>query len=146
MLISIQGASPMFKYLQHIDRNIKSLLLGILLASVALVAGQITSSYYSNLGNDLITKCMLGNKKPVTSEIPPWEKYNTLVCDLNTLKSRENLVGIQEKIVEASSNENEWRWKSNLFSASLLGIFAIPYIWYFLLRRIRELSDAIFGK
>jgi len=53
---------------------------------------------------------------------------------------------IQAQIKNAYEH-GERRLEQALFIASIVALFSgIPYAWYFLLRRIRELHDAIMGK
>lgn len=57
-----------------------------------------------------------------------------------------NLVGVQKQIVEkfyASNNTADW---AKIVAAFVFILCALPYLWHFLLQRIRELGDAIRGK
>ena len=128
----------------------KLLLFGVVVSIAVLMTGYAVNQYYSNLVNDLITECKDENKKPRPTDAPDWAKA-PLVCDLHKLDptttgSDDSLVGVQAKIVETHRHADTWLSRAYMFSAVLMGIFAIPYSWYFLLRRIRELRDAVLGK
>jgi hypothetical protein len=73
-----------------------------------------------------------------------------LTCDPIELASlKEDSVGVQGEIVTARRQLTSWEdrreWLGPVALAMML-IGALPMAWYFLLRRIRELSDAITGK
>lgn len=76
--------------------------------------------------------------------VPPWET-DPLVCDPDEL-STDTLTGVQAKIVsahQATRASQSWPIPAALI---LLGIGTVPWLWYFLLRRIAELRSAIGGK
>jgi hypothetical protein len=56
--------------------------------------------------------------------------------------------GVQAKLVSAyhdlRSQESSARFF--LIAAVIVGVSALPWLWYFLLRKIRELEDVIAGK
>jgi len=83
-----------------------------------------------------------------------WASSSTLVCDPNELKaamSTTDLVGIQKELatdeknlsMEMDGQPREWPYALATF---IFGFCAIPWIWYFILRRIRELGDAVRGR
>lgn len=77
-----------------------------------------------------------------------WSHESVLICDPNVLGHMESpSVGIQAQISQTQHDV----WKSlnydyNYIAPYILLISAIPWLWYFLLRRVRELRDAITGK
>lgn len=136
--------------LRMLEKPTKLLLYGIVLGIVVLVTGFAVSYYYSSLADDLVTECKNENKKPTLAGAPSWGK-DPLLCNLHELEStvtgsNHGLVGVQAKMVETHRLVDSWRSRANMLSAVLVGIFALPYGWYFLLHRIKELSNAIFGK
>lgn len=93
--------------------------------------------------------------QPSESELgQPWTKYQKkedpwslapLVCDASTLARLGNNVGIQADIVKAhwaAIASRDWPIPAALF---VLGVSVLPWLWYFLLRRIAELRAAIVG-
>ncbi|MHB8404624.1 MAG: hypothetical protein ACYDCJ_04285 [Gammaproteobacteria bacterium] len=126
------------------------LFLGIAIGIAVLATGYVKSQYLSAQVNDLISECKAENQKLMPPETPPWAK-DAGVCDLQELEasridSSNGLEGIQAKIVDTHMLAESWLTKSLVFSVVFVCIFAIPYAWYFLLRRIRELREAFIGK
>ncbi|MNG31296.1 hypothetical protein D3C84_1170690 [compost metagenome] len=78
----------------------------------------------------------------------PWLKYQEapLVCEPSELIGPTKLVGIQKEISEQYRSLGDYFEWGQLLAVLLLGVFALPYAWYFLLRRVRELVKAIAGK
>lgn len=78
----------------------------------------------------------------------PWLKYqdDPLVCEPTELIGSTKLVGIQQQIVQSYWKHGDYFFWSQLLAVLLLGVFALPYAWYFLLRRVRELVKVITGK
>jgi hypothetical protein len=73
-----------------------------------------------------------------------------LVCDAESLvdleRNSESSVGIQARVAAAKRQvlaSESWPY---ILAAGVLVFSGLPWTWYFLLRRIRELRDAIIGK
>lgn len=123
------------------------ILLGGVLAA-ALVFGIGKSYDYrlkANLRN-LKTECVEEGKKETLAKSWP----GVLVCDPMELylsdSSKTLAVGVQAKIVAAQKDVLESQDWFLPVAIALLAISALPWFWYFLLRRIRELRDAILEK
>jgi hypothetical protein len=72
-----------------------------------------------------------------------------LVCDPVSLQYRRSelrLTAVQDKILEAQRGSNSWLERTLTLAIVVTLMSAIPYIWYFLLRRVREVRDAVVGK
>lgn len=126
------------------DRPTKYLVAGATIATVIFIAGYVMSVYETSQVTSLLEKC-----KAETSQAPkgPWLNYQKapLVCDPATLAELgvNDLVGVQKEIAVARSDV-KWTFANAIMVAAIVfGLFATPYAWYFLLRRIRELRDAI---
>lgn len=71
-----------------------------------------------------------------------------MLCDpLELFPLDERVIGVQKELVEAVkardvSNTHHWYSAAIFFALAL----AIPYLWYFLLRRLREVRDAVTGR
>lgn len=77
----------------------------------------------------------------------PWLK-DALVCDpdiLSKLRASDE-VGIQKQIIESLSTSGHTFNDAKVVALFIFLLFISPYAWYFLLRRIREVRDAIAGK
>jgi hypothetical protein len=69
-----------------------------------------------------------------------------LLCDADSLS--EDAVGVQAKLYSAGRELRVAKLNPLFFYFAVLVIVlcALPWLWYFLLRRIRELRDVIAGK
>lgn len=74
----------------------------------------------------------------------------TLICDAEWLASTERdseaLVGIQARLATEDRRLSDYERWPYVLAAGVLAFSGVPWAWYFLLRRIRELRDAIIGK
>lgn len=129
------------------DRPTKYLVVGIAIATLICLIGYATSVYENSQVASLVEKC-----KAEASQAPkgPWLNYQKapLVCDPVILAELgvNDVVGVQKEIVIAWSNSERTFHNAIIVAAIVFGFFAVPYAWYFLLRRIRELRDAIAGR
>ncbi len=60
-----------------------------------------------------------------------------------------NSSGVQHARAALSITENrsvEAMNVAEIVALTILGLFALPYLWYFLLRRLREVADAVRGR
>jgi hypothetical protein len=73
-----------------------------------------------------------------------------LICDAEWLASAERdsetLVGIQARFAAENRRLSDYERWPYVLAARVLAFSGVPWAWYFLLRRIRELRDAIIGK
>lgn len=123
------------------------ILVGGALAA-ALVFGIGKANTYrleANLRN-LQTECIEEGKKETLAK----SFGGILICDPMDLylseSSKNPHVGIQAKVVAAQKDVfGSEKWFLPV-AIVLLVMSALPWFWYFLLRRIRELRDAILGK
>jgi hypothetical protein len=81
-----------------------------------------------------------------------WWASLPLVCDPSTLMNFAiPLAGVQKDLaaaerqrdVEEYRQPREWPF---LLAVLIAGCSAVPWIWYFILQRVRELSDAVHGR
>jgi hypothetical protein len=68
-----------------------------------------------------------------------------LICDAKELTALPDLKGDQADIASASRDAQESRTWPRLLAVAVLCLSAVPWLWYFLLRRIAELRAAIGG-
>jgi hypothetical protein len=97
----------------------------------------------------------LSTARPVNGSEGPWTKYQSeaakwaaapLVCDPETLGDLDGSVGIQAEIKSAVTAVRESKnWGIPSVALFVLGIGAIPWFWYFLLRRLSEIRAALAG-
>jgi hypothetical protein len=142
------------------DKHLKIVIAGTAIAAAisttCAIANNIKTAQHDQhivmLGTaveDLKTKCM---KESEANQAKYHQGYghDPLVCDPDELKSMDS-GGIHkeledaQKAVDAERYQNPIEWPYVL-SAVILITSMLPWCWYFLIRRIRELSDAIRGK
>ena len=145
----------------------KFFLAGILAALIVSCAGYIWAGHLetrldvlrTHCTNDLKTKYDKEKqeneiRKPSTPQRPltGWESSfvpdspaSSPVCDSWALRALGNLEGVQKEFVDAQ--DLVYRINMYPFWAGVILFFsAIPWAWYFLLRRLKELREAILGK
>ena len=122
------------------DRQTKYLLVGATLAVLILLGGYVTSIYDNSQLSQLVEKC-----KADAARTP---NGKGLVCDPNILSKlvEDNEIGIQKEIVESLSTSGRTFDNAKITALFIFILFGLPYTWYFLLRRVRELRDAVAGK
>ena len=129
------------------DKPTRYLIVGFVISTLICTVGYLTSIYEKSQVRSLVEKC---NAETSGDPKGPWLNYQKipLVCDPATLSELgvSDPVGIQKEIVAAQSNAGRTFDNAIIVASIVFGIFAIPYSWYFLLCRIRELRDAITGR
>jgi hypothetical protein len=75
----------------------------------------------------------------------PFEQFDD-VCDADALSETPSPVGVQKKIVDAYFDSMSATSDANFLAIIIAGFSVMPWLWYFLLRRIVELRNAIGGK
>ena len=98
---------------------------------------------------DLVAQCESKNSGATQEKDKDgWENV-PIVCEpeiLAQLSSNPPSVGIQAQI-EDVYRQGQRKFDQAIFIAYIVAFFSVvPYAWYFLLRRVRELHNAIMGK
>jgi hypothetical protein len=126
------------------EKSAKIFLLGCVLGTAMVGYGYIKEDREKENLTSLVARCE--SEKLVTPK-GPWLKYQEapLVCEPEALMKLTDWtpVGVQREIVESASKQGAALDSSIIAALGLVLLFALPYLWYFLLRRIRELSSAI---
>ena len=142
----------------------KLLLAGLVGAGLVLTAGSLNERRLDRRLAELEKQCQAEPAAPFDSSRPwttagstepanPFDKYDddfdpataVLYCDAAGLWYRsEELTGIQKTLATTYRDKLQTEnW--SILAAGLLVISAVPWLWYFLLRRIGELRAAIRG-
>jgi hypothetical protein len=128
------------------DRPTKILIGGALCAVLVVVGGYGNTYRLESKLRDLEAACIEEGKRETLAKT----FGGVLVCDAKSLvrpdRESDPSKGIQSQIVSAQrdvSSSEGWYFG---VAAAILILAGIPWSWYFLLRRIRELRDAISGK
>lgn len=130
------------------DKTIKILLGGVAVAAFVVGVGCVVSLLAKSHVSEYVAQCQSENARPPSKSKDGWEDA-PLICDPEILrKTSTNLpyIGVQAQIVDAQRQGDKSLEQATVIAFGLLIISAIPYAWYFLLRRLRELRDAITSK
>ncbi len=82
---------------------------------------------------------------PPSSE-PQGKDSPKLVCDPQVLQSLGGATGIQRELVDVQGRIDNIKEDAAGIALIVLLLFSLPYLWYFLLRRIKELRDVLAGR
>ncbi len=117
----------------------KLLIGGASLAALIFLAGVAGSEWSKSRVSVLIEECKVE---------PPDTFGGLMVCDLPTLQlgRRSDLVGVQAEIVNADRNVSFYFELGTVLALVVLALSTVPFGWYFLLDRLREVRDALTGK
>ncbi len=150
------------------DKPTKALILGVVVGALAAGVGLTNSHRLERKLQELQTSCVAEHEKEAktpggSSAVPPPPPGFVLeekeaktpgqaidfkpICDPVELgRFNGKLVGTQEEL--ASAQHELWQWEQWPISVGLpiTVFFALPWVWYFLLRRVRELREALIGK
>lgn len=129
------------------DKPTKYFVVGIAIAVLICIAGYLATIYEKSQITSLVEKC---NAEATQAPKGPWLEYQKapLVCDPAKLSElgMNDVVGVQREIGLAQRNAGKVFNNALMAAIVVLILFAAPYAWYFLLRRIRELRNAIAGR
>lgn len=119
-------------------KHVRILIAGWAISALLAGAALANRAYWEDQATEAEQECRRQSGAP--SE---WSQF-PMVCDPHVLaQSGAILVGVQDRIVEASEASSTWQ-TDVLSTAFLLAVLSsLPAAWYFLLDRIRELADAI---
>lgn len=126
------------------ETPIKILVIGATVSGLIALSGFSYERHLDSKVSALEAKCIEEGKSEKTLAAG---FSGILLCNAAELHRLDNgeSKGIQAEIVAAQREviySNDWYYG---LAAGLLLLSATPYAWYFLLRRIRELRNAIVG-
>ena len=122
------------------NRPIKSLTVSAILSALVMIGGMMNVDRLESKLEVLEAQCQKMNEED-KSEIA---EISDIVCDPKDLENTR-AEGVQGEI------SNAYRWKkyseewAYILAAAILFLGAMPLLWYFILGRVRELSNAIRG-
>lgn len=126
------------------DTPTKTLIVGLLVGGLIAGAGVANSHRLQRKIQNLRANCVAEGQRDANRPDFPrsWEP----ICDPMELgRGGQSLVGVQQEL----ANAQRALWLSERLTPIAVGIggvLALPWAWYFVLRRVRELRDAVVGK
>lgn len=133
---------------KYLDKTTKILLGGIVVAALVIGIGYVASIRANSHVSDLVAQCQAENARSGASKSQDGWESSPLICDpkiLRTISRNSPTVGIQAQIMDTQRQGERWLEQAITVAIGVLFLSAMPYAWYFLLRRLRELRDAITG-
>ncbi len=123
------------------DKSTKALIIGAVCGLAIASIGVIINWQLQQKLESLVKTCAAERDKTANSSLR-FEPF----CDPRDLAAFDSGVGIQGEIISVQRQLN-WldRWLQ-LLGLTIAAGSALPWCWYFLLARVRELCDAIIGK
>lgn len=127
-------------------RPTKALILGFLAGSSIASLGVVNSRRFDRQVADLRARCVAEDQREHEDPAVRRPTEFVMTCDLIELgRDTQTLVGIQQELAKAQRA----LWLSAKWPIPVgLGVMvfsALPWAWYFLLKRVRELRDVIVG-
>ena len=130
----------------RISKPTQILFAGVLVAILVYGLGQFFVYNAQTKLHELRTECEKPNKYTELAK-----KFGGVtLCDpvelMRMEDSTEPTSGVTAQLISAQKElwaAQRWPWPA---ASILLSLSALPWLWYFFLRRIRELRDAIVGK
>lgn len=127
------------------QRSTKLLLCGVFVAALVAGGGYANTIRLESKVQEVEEKCIEESKRELAKT-----PRVTLLCDANELARLETdskpTPGVQGQVISAYKAAQESRDWPLFLAAAIALISAMPWGWYFFLRRVSELRDAIVGK
>jgi hypothetical protein len=127
------------------DRPTKILIGAVVTGLLSIGLGFAASKYFESELKNLVQACEVESQHSRATAKHEWQKA-ALVCEPAALSGLGDTKGIQARIVDTQRKVHAWLDSSRFLAILIVTIGVLPYAWYFLLRRIRELRGAIAGK
>jgi len=136
--------------LEDLDKSAKILIGGIFAGLVAYGAGDMNRVRLERRVEELHAACVAEREAEAAKQGALSALASILsrkmTCDPVELAQSEEYPGTRGQLAAAERNVLGWnRWPPILAMAIAL-LCSLPWLWYFFLRRIRELREALFGK
>lgn len=127
------------------SKPLKVLAIGVLLAVGVMATGYFVQRGQLAKVDALVAQC---KGEHLSRPDGPWKKWqqDPLVCDPAELVLLPNKVGIQRAIMDARYEAYDTTNTAAWIAGMVVVLSALPFLWQFLLNRIRELANAIRGK
>jgi hypothetical protein len=133
-----------------LDKPTKVLLAGILVGALVYGFGQLYAHRLERRVGDLQKACV-AESQAEAKEQGALSALTSIfarqpLCDPVELARSGDHAGIQGQLAEAELDALRWAHWPLIACIAIQIACCIPWVWYFFLRRIRELREAIVGK
>lgn len=130
------------------DKPTKALIGGVICAVLVITGGIANNYWIESKVRSLEAECARPLAGTDMKPLQSGQHHFVPTCDFKTLLLLEQggLQGIQAEIVATQRQTSVSEYWTYIGALAVFLLSAIPWLWYFLLRRIRELREAILGK
>ncbi len=132
------------------DSPTKVLIAGVFVSALTLGLGQLDTRRLERRVEELQKACVAEAEAEAKRQGPLFAFANVLggkmQCDPPEVAKSGNHTGVQGQLAAAELARSRWAGWPLILSSVLLLTCSLPWLWYFFLRRIRELREAILGK
>lgn len=126
------------------DKPTTSLLAGVSIAILGAMISPVQTTRLEQRLESLHRACIDEGTKMVEDGAPA---SFILTCDPVELATTSGTFGgTQQQVAVAQNRLWTWQRLSVRVPLGVAGLLALPWAWYFLLRRVRELRDAVTGQ
>jgi hypothetical protein len=133
-----------------LDKPAKILISGIFVGALIYGLGEMNTHRLERRVQELQRACVAeteaeAKKQGALSALASIFSGKTL-CDPVELARSDGYTGIQGQLAAAQRDVLRWASWPQIAGIAVPLLCCLPWLWYFLLRRIRELREAILGK
>lgn len=134
----------------HLDKPTKVIIGGILAGALVYALGELNTHRLKERVRELQKACVAeneaGERKQGALSALAGLFMAKATCDPAELVRGDGYAGIQEHLATTEREVQHWDKWSSIAAIGIAVMSCLPWLWYFFLRRIRELREAIIGK
>ena len=134
----------------NLDKPAKILFGGIFAGALIYGLGAANTSRLERRVQELQKACVAETeaeaKKQGTLSALTSIFSGKMICDPVELARSDSYTGIQGQLAAAERDLLGWDNWPQISGIAILFLCSLPWLWYFLLRRIREFREALLGK
>jgi hypothetical protein len=134
----------------NLDKPAKILFGGIFAGTLIYGLGVMHTSHLERRVQELQKACVAETeaeaKKQGTLSALASMFSGKMTCDPIELARSDSYTGVQGQLATAERDLLRWDSWPQTSGIAILLLCSLPWLWYFLLRRIREFREAVLGK
>jgi hypothetical protein len=133
-----------------LDKPAKILIGGVVIGALTYGLGQWNTHRLEQKVLQLQRTCVAENQAEENKQ-GPWSALTGIfttkaTCDPGELAGSNDSTGIRGDLAAAERDRQGWVSRASWSALAIAVLSSVPWFWYFFLRRIRELREAIVGK